>query len=154
MSECADKICIEDIMNEIREEIKRENYDSSMLSFEDIECDESLIDRNTAASGNFEENYKYLRAHCEVNPNKQMPGGEVEVFVKKVIRKLMKFYIEPYSRDQNQLNVRYTQMLGALKEESDRTNDLMQKKLLMLENKISKLEKENEELRKILEGKA
>lgn len=155
-------ICIEDIMNEIRAEIKEKGYDSSMLSFEDITCDTSLNDRESVNTEDFSKNLQYVNLNGSVQPYKELSGGKLVVLFRKVLRKLIKFYIEPVVDDQNQLNIRFVRMFNFIEnrikaEPAGSDINELSKQISDLELRIKtvsacaeKLEKENEELKKRL----
>lgn len=159
-------INIEDIMNDIRAEIKAKGYDSSMLSFEDVKCDTSLNDREMIDNADFSKNLQYVNLNYSVQPYKQLFGRRPVVIFRKILRKLIKFYIEPIVDDQNELNVRFVRMFnsveGHIKSEQNVADindlskqvadmDLRLKSASMyteaLEKRIALLEKENEELK-------
>ena len=72
--------------------------------------------------------------------------------MKKVIRKLVKFYVEPVVQEQNDLNVNTVTALNALSENdmSERVSTLeaAQKELML---RLDRLERENAALRSQLE---
>lgn len=155
-------ICIEEIMNEIRAEIKEKGYNSSMLSFEDIKCDTSLNDREAVNNDDFSKNLQYVNLNCSVQPYKELSGNKLIVLFRKILRKLIKFYIEPVVEDQNQLNIRFVRMFNFVEsriksEQSVSDVNELAKQVSDLEIRMKsfsayaeKLEKENEELRKRL----
>lgn len=167
MSDTAEKnICIEDIMDEIRAEIKKKGYDSSMLSFEDVKCDTSLNDRSGMSEREYAANLQYVNLNYAVQPYKQLFGRRPVVIFRKIIRKLIKFYIEPFVKDQNELNVRFVRLMNYVDnhmkaEKSVIDMNQMGKKVAdielklksvsiyneTLEKRIAVLEKENEELK-------
>lgn len=144
MADTTEKIDIEEIMNDIRKEIKDKGYDSSMLSFDDVALNSDLIDKTL----DMEESLRYAKLNFEVEAYRQLPGNAVSVFIKKVFRKFMKFYIEPIVRDQNQLNFRYSIMFSEL----EKKYNTLQEKLEETAEKTAALEKENEELKLKLKG--
>ncbi len=159
-------ICIEDIMDEIRAEIKEKGYNSSMLSFEDVKCDTSLNDHTVVGKDMYAKNLQYVNLNYGVQPYKQLFGRRPVVIFRKILRKLIKFYIEPIVEDQNALNVRFVQLFnyidGNVKPVDDAVNlntlskqiddlELRMKSASSytenLEKRIALLEKENEELK-------
>lgn len=142
-------INIEEIMADIKREIKEKGLSSDMLSFEDVP-----YRKTPQAGGSVSEALEYLNSGYNVQPYKELNGNPLKVFFKKVIRKLTKFYIEPAVADQNSINSNIVTVLNALAENSPEkaiakaeTVELGQKELLI---RIEKLEKENEELRRAL----
>ena len=71
-------------------------------------------------------------------------GNKFAVLVKKVIRKLIKFYVEPIVKEQNQFNFYTTsamaQLYAKLEDEQAVKLDEMQKRIDELEKKCKALE--------------
>lgn len=160
-------INIEDIMKEIRAEIKEKGYDSSMLSFDDVKCNTSLNDGSGISSEDFSRDLQFVKLNCCVQPYKELEGPKPVVVFRKILRKLIKFYIEPVVNDQNAVNLRYVRMIdylnGLVKPDRDVPDmrelavqiedlELKIKNVSLyseaLEKRIALLEKENEELKK------
>lgn len=142
-------INIEEIMADIKREIKAKGLTGDMLSFEDVP-----YKKTPQAGGSVKEALDFLNSNYNVQPYKELKGNPLKVVFKKIIRKLMKFYIEPTVNDQNNVNSSIVTVLNGLADNSPEkalnkaeTIELAQKELLM---RIEKLEKENEELRKAL----
>ncbi len=142
-------INIEEIMADIKREIKEKGLTGDMLSFEDVP-----YKKTPQAGGSVKEALDFLNSNYNVQPYKELKGNPLKVVFKKIIRKLMKFYIEPTVNDQNNVNSSIVTVLNGLADNSPEkalnkaeTIELAQKELLM---RIEKLEKENEELRKAL----
>ena len=140
-------INIEDIMKEIREEINKKNYPGNIIKFEDVELDKNSIemlelDTIKFNQDSFKSSIVYLKNNKEVSAWRYFePNGlisKLKIFIKKVIRKMTKFYIEPIVNDQNNLNEKIYEALCQInaKQLSD------EQKILELNNKIKKLEKE------------
>ncbi len=96
----------EEIMKQIRAEIKEKGLDSSMLSFEEIPFAQEV----SHADGSFQlsslkQSAEYLSIRNQIEPYKPIEGNFLVVFIKKVIRKLVKFYIMPIMTEQNALNL-------------------------------------------------
>ena len=142
-------IHIEEIMADIKREIKEKGLTGDMLSFEDVP-----YKKTPQAGGSVSEALDFLNSNYNVQPYKELKGNPLKVVFKKIIRKLMKFYIEPTVNDQNKVNSSIVTVLNGLADNSPEkalnkaeTIELAQKELLI---RIEKLEKENEELRKAL----
>lgn len=142
-------INIEEIMADIKREIKEKGLTGDMLSFEDVP-----YKKTPQAGGSVSEALDFLNSNYNVQPYKELKGNPLKVVFKKIIRKLMKFYIEPTVNDQNNVNSSIVTVLNGLADNSPEkalnkaeTIELAQKELLI---RIEKLEKENEELRKAL----
>ncbi len=106
---------IEEIMQGIRQDIKDKGLNADMLSFEDVPYrkTEDAVAGSAMDAEELHNAMVYLNAHYNVQPYKPLTGNPVAVFVKKVIRKLVKFYIEPIAADQNQFNANVVRVLNA-----------------------------------------
>lgn len=156
---------IEEIMQAIRQEIKDKGLTSDMLSFEDVPYRKPGDAVNGCAldSEEIKNAMIYLNGHYNIQPYKPLGGNALFVFVKKVIRKLTKFYVEPIVFDQNDYNANVARVLNAVvQSEAAGTQDdsaallhrlevleLNQKQLTM---QIEALQKENAGLRAQLGG--
>ena len=142
-------INIEEIMADIKREIKEQGLTGDMLSFEDVP-----YKKTPQAGGSVKEALDFLNSNYNVQPYKELKGNPLKVFFKKVIRKLTKFYVEPITEEQNGINSGIVTALNGLSENTSddmanrvETLELANKELIM---RLDKLEKENEELRKSL----
>lgn len=138
-------INIEEIMSEIKRNIKEQGLTADMLSFEDVPFNK------TAQSGSAPEALDYLTSHYYIQPYKEIQGNPVKVFVKKVLRKLVTFYVAPIVFEQNDFNANAVTVMKALSDgkTEDLSNkvetlELAQKELMI---RLDKLERENAELR-------
>lgn len=138
-------INIEEIMAEIKRNIKEQGLTADMLSFEDVPY------KKTAQGGSAAEAMDYLTSHYYIQPYKELKGNPIKVFIKKTLRKLMKFYVEPVVFEQNDFNANAVTVMRSLSDgkTADLTSkvetlELAQKELII---RLDKLERENAELR-------
>jgi len=143
-----EKINIEEIMAEIKQSIKEQGLTVDMLSFEDVPY------KKNAQSGSASEALDYVSTHYYIQPYKELRGNPVKVFIKKVIRKLTKFYVEPVVFEQNDFNANAVTVMKSLAESGSadlggrvETLELANKELLI---RLDKLERENAELRRLI----
>ena len=143
-----EKINIEEIMAEIKQSIKDQGLTADMLSFEDVPY------RKNAQSGSASEALDYVSTHYYIQPYKELQGNPVKVFIKKVIRKLTKFYVEPVVFEQNDFNANAVTVMKSLTESGSadlggrvETLELANKELII---RLDKLERENAELRRLI----
>lgn len=132
-----EKINIEEIMEEIRKEIKEKGYTNDLLSFEDV------VESN---SGNktLEEYYDILNATWNIPAYRMLSGGKgpigrLKVFVKKVLRKIMKFYVEPIASEQTEFNannVRLLNLINSYMELNDRRIEMLESELEQMKQKL------------------
>lgn len=141
-------INIEQIMADIKKEIKEKGLTADMLSFDDIPY------KKTAQGGSPEEALDYVTAHYYVQPYAEITGNPVKVFFKKAMRKLMRFYVEPMVMEQNDLNANTATVIKAMYENKSidmsgrvETLEAANKALIM---RLEKLERENAELRSMI----
>lgn len=150
-------LCIEDIMREIRQEIKDKNLTSDMLSFEDIPYKKAL-DVSSGDSGETDSSLMYLNSHFNVQPYKELTGNAFVVFIKKVIRKLTKFYVEPVVFEQNQFNANTVKVINSFSNSKSNTDiqELLRKiEILELSQKnlIKRIESLDAEIKFLKEKK-
>ena len=131
----------EEIMAQIRQEIKEKGLSSDMLSFEDIPYSKPVQAGNAGdiSGEEFSARLIWLKAHYYIQPYKQLAGNAVSVFAKKVIRKMAKFYVEPVVFEQNDFNANVVSVIDSLTESNKK-----------LTRRVDALEQENIELRKRL----
>ncbi len=158
-------INIEEIMQGIRQEIKDKGLTSDMLSFEDVPYQKpgDAVSGCTMDSEEIRNAMVYLNGHYNIQPYKPLGGNALFVFIKKVIRKLTKFYVEPIVFDQNDFNANTVRVLNAVVQteqngSQDSSSELLHRlEVLELNQKqltmqIEALQKENAALRERLGG--
>ena len=97
------EINIEQIMEEIRNEIKEKGLTEDMLSFEDAAGDMFAASSNHFSMSQFSREIDHMYERYTIaawRPLESRPTG----LVKKMIRKLTKFYVEPIANDQTGFN--------------------------------------------------
>ncbi|MBR2459837.1 MAG: hypothetical protein IKB34_01210 [Clostridia bacterium] len=146
---------IEAIMDDIRAEIKEKGYTADMLSFSDV-MGISTDGSEEYNSKEFEATLNTANEICIVPFDPPMSGNPIALFIKKVIRKLIRFYIRPTVEQQNDFNaqtVRCLNMVGRIADDiysRPSTNELEQR-IRLLEFKLETATKENSELRSRLD---
>lgn len=101
----SENINVDEIVNQIRAEIKEKGLEPSMLSFEDVPFDKEVSHAETHFElSSLVQSADYMNARNQIEPYKEISGNPISVFIKKVIRKLVKFYIMPIMTEQNALN--------------------------------------------------
>ena len=136
------EINIEEIMNEIRQNIKERGYDKEPLSFEDVAMSEPAVSEDTHFSmTEFLTELNYMNRNCCNSLNVPVESrNSIGVFVKKMIRKCTRFIVFPIVNFQNAYNVSNVRCINQLKEY-----------VVLMEGytkRIEQLEKEVEELKK------
>lgn len=106
---------IEDIMSEIRADIREKGLTGDMLSFADIPCDANPRHRAEQFDPDqLQKNVSYVSDHFRLITENPLPGNGVSRFFKKVIRKMIRFYAEPIAEDQSALNANTAQAIQQL----------------------------------------
>lgn len=123
--ETVQEIDIKSIINEIKLEIKNKGYSNEMLSFND-NFDEMLLKNVPVVDDTFDE-YKFHNKEYLIEYHRPLQGNIFTVFIKKIIRKLIKFYIVPIVIDQNNFNHIVTRALERNYELEIKVNKLNRK---------------------------
>lgn len=102
-------INIEKIMEEIRNEIKDKGYTNDMLSFNDVQVDSTDVNVNKFDKVVFNEELYTLNTLWNIQLYHNLGDAKgikskIIVFIKRVIRKCVKFYIEPIINEQSTFN--------------------------------------------------
>lgn len=126
-------INVEDIMEEIRREIIEKGYTNDQLSFSDY----NEVKKN---SQTIDGCLEILSSSCYVQPHKMLPpekgiSGRLKRFIKRVIRKLVKFYVEPIVFEQNEFNSNTVMLMNLFHEYIHKNN----KKIETMEAEIERL---------------
>ncbi|MCL2425562.1 MAG: hypothetical protein FWD05_04400 [Oscillospiraceae bacterium] len=136
--EYVSKVDIEKIMEEIRREIAEKGCRNDEISFSDMSIFGPSV--SITHSNRLDENVMHLQISHNVSAYRPLESnrtlGSLVVIVKKVIRKLTKFYIEPVVADQNEIN---RQIASCIKD--------MYIDIELLNQRVKHLEKENEQLK-------
>ena len=107
-------INIESIMKEIRQDIKTKGYNNDLLSFDDVIVDTGSIHVTKFDKVKFNEEIYTVNHEWDVQAYRPLQGNKVAVFVKKVIRKLVYFFVEPIVLAQNGFNASLVRMMNQM----------------------------------------
>lgn len=134
-------INIENIMQDIRNEIKEKGYTYDMLSFKEVTA-APLSDTENVSIADIEKDVNYMENASAVAAYRPLGGSKLAVFIKKIIRKLIKFYVEPIVESQNDFNSSAVRSLNSvvayMKQQSPDENDRVL--LKELNDKVTTLE--------------
>lgn len=136
MSEAISPINIEEIMQQIRNEIVESGYTDDMLSFDDVELDDGNFQFDTFNKEDFNKEVYDLNHRWNIQTYRNLGSGGIVGFIKKVVRKMIRFYVDPVVEDQNQFNadlVKTMNLMSCYIQEQDAT-------IAILKNRIQKLE--------------
>lgn len=161
MSDEMIKINVEGIMDEIRNNIKIHGSYEKKINFQDIV---NHINDNNYYDFNFQEmetNISEANQYCNIQINHNINSGGVKgrivYFVKKVIRKLIQFYIAPIVDEQREFNISSArslmQVYNFIQNQQNNTeiidnlsyefNKVVKKDVTGIENISNKLREEN-----------
>lgn len=135
------EINIEEIMKEIRQNIKDRGYDKEPLSFEDVEISKAAIQSEGVYNAEeFLHEIDYLNHNwCNSYMVPISSSNPAVVFIKKVIRKLTNFIIFPIVNFQNAYNASNVKCMNQMKEYIAEMESY--------KNKIAQLEEELKQIR-------
>ena len=141
-------IDVEEIMQQIRENIKKRGETEAILSFDEAKA-ECKFEEGTVSIGESDlaRLISFATGISGINYYAPIEGNPIKVFVKKVMRKLMSFQMVPYIVQQNNFNASIVQSLQILAEKTN-INEMekFEKILLDKERQIEELESRIEEL--------
>ncbi|MDE6592823.1 MAG: hypothetical protein K2K57_07165 [Oscillospiraceae bacterium] len=110
-----DIVCVEEIMAQIRQKIKDEGLTADMLSFEDIPLEEKgIVQFGEYCPEELKKSSGYICAHNQTDPYAPIEGSFIKRMVKRILRKLMQFYIIPLVSEQNAFNYHCSNSVGQL----------------------------------------
>ncbi len=144
MQEQMEQIDVETIMQDIRKKINERGYQRSELQFADIV--DAAVENDAVGcfvAENFSSMVDLMNARSQVNCDGILQGNKIAVFVKRVIRKIIRFYIWPIVNDQNFFNScaasAMTQLREKLKKEKEHNEELTAR-LDELEERLRQME--------------
>lgn len=147
----------DNIVMEIREAIIQNGYIEDALPFTDIPMSPA-VSVDSAQGYNFDElmrnigeinrNY-YIEPYRILKSNRPVFGKAI-IFIKKIIRKSIKFYIEPLAHDQSEFNASVVRCLNQLsfyvQEEGEKEKVSERNYIKNLEQELNWLRRENDVL--------
>jgi len=134
-------INIEEIMEEIRQNIKERGYDREPLSFEEVEMPQAVLQRGEGYQAEeFMSELDFMNHNCLNQFHVPIASrNPFSVFIKKVIRKVSRFIVFPLVNFQNAYNVSNLRCMNQVKE--------YMAELEEYKAKIDRLEKELKEIK-------
>ena len=141
---------IEEVMDEIRKEIKEKGLTSDMLSFSDV-TSVSVADDGSFSKAGLDSCLANLSDSYVIRDNRQLSGNPIVVFIERVIRKLTRFYVKPIVDAQTEFNAYTVQTANMLSryvcDDLEKTNTKqLEEKIELLELKLRTAIKENNTL--------
>lgn len=141
-------INVEKIMQEIREDIKNKGYTDDMLSFCDIQIQETMAEEYNQSE--YRSALHNMGVYSYVPWYRDLSKSKIKRVVQKVVRKVSAFLIAPISEQQSDFNYEATKAFGQIAgyiEQSENQMEANKKMIELLEEKIEKLEAEIKILR-------
>jgi len=127
-------INVEEIMEQIRENIKERGYDKIPLSFEDIKISDPVIKGDAKYDPNsFNKEMTYLNNNWNNDWNIPISGGGMRAKLKKVVRKVTRFIVAPIVSFQNEYNASNVRLMKQ-----------MECRIEELEKQVAELQSEKE----------
>ena len=144
MAEQIEQINVEQIMSEIREQIKERGYTEKELKFADVANSAGVGVDGFYEFDNFKATVDQMDNRRVVQWWNPITGNPVAVFFKRFIRKCITFIIDPIVIRQNDFNnyttSALTQISSKFELEQEYSFEQMQKKIDILEQRIEELE--------------
>lgn len=144
-------INVERIMEEIRAQIPAQDADWAALRFEDVpmesageEVSEAVFDKR-----DFEKSVSALGAMEQVEFFHPIPGGRVKSFAKRLVRKLIRFCVEPICQEVTAFHaglLRAFQELRRFVADSVAQNKRREAEIALLRSQVEELRSRIEEL--------
>lgn len=96
---------IEDVMKEIRNDIKDKYSDSDLTTFDDVLGDSDFSFLSYAYSDvSLQKSVEYCVSHRAVQCNYPITGNPIAVLYKKTVRRILAFYVNHLFGQQNDIN--------------------------------------------------
>lgn len=144
MEEQMIKIDVEKIMEEIRENIKERGYTNDLLSFQDIEINANAYATKFSVS-ELEKWMKYTNSSHRIEYYHQViPHNSLKNNVKAIIRKCLRFLLQPLVEEQNYYNANLVKTINQMNlfiQEQIQQNEEYEDRIEMLEKKLKELDK-------------
>lgn len=139
MSDEMNGINVEEIMSQIREEIKEAGYTNDILSFNDVDADDGIFVFESFDEGKFAKEVMGMNHSWSIQTYRDLGSRGPVGFIKKVIRKCIRFYVDPVVEDQNQFNaymVRTMNLMNCYIKEQKETIDILERQVIDLKEKL------------------
>lgn len=140
------EVNVEEIMKDIRKKIQMEEDANVLPPFESIPIRSGGVPENTSCDGMdgalFLHSLDYINSNYEVPYYNFLGSNSIKVFVKRVIRKLIKCVVFPILFNQNQLNAHIVRCLNQLRYFVEGS----QKKEAVLQEQLGQLRIKNAEI--------
>ena len=141
---------IEEVMDEIRKEIKEKGLTSDMLSFSDV-ANVSVADEGEFSKAGLDNCLANLSDSYVIPESRHITGNPIVVFIKRLIRKFTRFYVKPIVDAQTEFNAYTVQTANMLSryvyDNLNKPNEKqLEEKVAVLELKLQTAANENKML--------
>lgn len=103
------EINVEEIMEEIRADIKERNLLETDLKFQDVEVLNDVFRMMI-----WQDELKMANIYSTINLYGDVGGSGIKRFVKRFIRKCVRFYVQPMLEQQNKFNAHCVRVLNEM----------------------------------------
>lgn len=131
------EINVEEIMEEIRSDIARRGLVEDDLNFQKIINESNLA--TAFDNERLQNELSMLNASVCFDLNPKIVGNGLKSFIKRAVRKCMRFYVQPLFEHQIEFNLHAVRVLNELNlniKEREKENEELKKKIEDLENGI------------------
>ena len=158
MEKTKERINIESIMEEIREEIKEKGYTNDLLSFDDCQVSLEGSSLNNFEKRAFYEEIVSINHSWNIAPDHAISFSgniirRIFVIIKKIVRRLIKFHVDPIVNDQSAFNsnlVKTMNMINAYIDEKEIEIERLNRRQEQMQNQIKEL---NEKMTLLIDNK-
>lgn len=103
------EINVEKIMEEIRADIEKRGLSEEDLNFQDV-----MVQSTVFQITRFQDELKMANIYSNINLHNDVGGSGIKRFIKRVIRKCVRFYIQPMLEQQNEFNAHCVRTLNEM----------------------------------------
>lgn len=137
------EINIEEIMDQIRKEISEKGLDHELLRFEEVKNkDNSFLNISNAEPFDlmlFLGNANDMNCYYLFDVNREMDGGILSKLIKKTIRRIVRFYVQPLILDQMSFNTATVRTMNSVRNYI-LENEILKVKIQEMDERIVALE--------------
>lgn len=140
------------VTEQIKANIQEQGYDDSILDFHQTHSCINGENQNSYNALNFESHVKQLNENYNIPLDREEPSGnKLKRLFQKVIKKLVRFYMEPVVSEQVRYNSEVTQTMNQVQlfhidtqQDIDELNRLLRSNIYDMSKRIQELERELE----------
>lgn len=144
------EINVSSIMEEIKADIERRKLDGTLIPFDEIPLKNGAFSPEKFDELELRDNLYDAIAMQNVSSHRVIIGNPLAVFIKRILRRMLKFYVRPIQEDQNKFNESAARTLSQIKlyiEENEEMKRLQLRKIEELEEEIKILKEKDSDKR-------